>query len=170
MTDHLSDYTDEERRLLEALPRSAQPSGALEQYIVSALHDEGLLRSPRRRLLIPAYVLLAASLVVAAWKGGARYGAASARAASIEGQLERQDMSSADRILLMQRSGSAYVAAANAYAASVKQADATAVEVSSQVLLGAAQAVARANLGGAVAPRLATALRPPTNSNAVIWY
>jgi hypothetical protein len=70
----------------------------------------------------------------------------------------------------MQRAGSAYVAAANGYAASVKRADATAIEVSSQVLLSAAQAVARTNLDGTLAPRLATALRPPTTSNAVIWY
>lgn len=170
MTDYLSDYTHEERRAFEALPRAASIDPALEERIVDTLRSQGLLRSRSTRFAGLAIAALAASLVVAAWFGGARYGANAARAASIEGQLGRSDLSSADRILLMQRAGSAYVAAANGYAASVKHADATAVEVSSQVLISAAQAVARSSLDGALAPRIATALRPPQTSNAIIWY
>jgi hypothetical protein len=174
MTDHLSDYTDEERRAFAALPQAIPADPALEQRIVEALHAEGLLRSRSTRLARAATVAMAAGLVLAAWIGGIRYGAHAARAASIEGQLERADLSSADRILLMQRAGSAYVAAANGYAASVTRADSSAVEVSSQVLLSAALAVARANLDGILAPRLATVIaaaqRGTPTTHSVIWY
>ena len=170
MTDQLSDYTDEEREAFSALPRSADLDHAMEDRVVAALRTAGLLRSRRSRFTSLAAFAIAAGLIVAAWFGGIRYGTAIARAASIEGQLERTDLSSTDRILLMPRAGSAYVAAANGYASSVKQADATAVEVSSQVLMSAAQAVARTSLDGALTPRLAAAFGRPNTSNAFIWY
>lgn len=174
MTDHLSDYTDDERRAFAALPRGTTADPALEDRIVDVLRSERLLRPRTSGLARLAVLAIAAGLVAAAWIGGVRYGAGAARAASIEGQLQRVDLSSADRILLMQRAGSAYVAAANGYAASVKRADSTAVEVSSQVLLSAAQAVARANLDGILAPRLASAIagaqRAAPTTHSVIWY
>jgi hypothetical protein len=174
MNDHLADYTDEERRAFETLPRSAKVDPALEDRVVRALRSEGLLRPRTTPLARAAMLAAAAALVAAAWFGGAWYGANAARAGSIEEQVRRSDLSSAERILLMQRAGSAYVAAANNYAASVKRADSTAVEVSSQVLLSAAQAVARANLDGILAPRLASAIagaqRATPTTHSVIWY
>lgn len=173
MTDHLSDYTADERQLFNALPRASAANAAVEERIVAQLRDEGLLRTRARRFRAPIFMAIAAGLIVGAWMGGARYGASAVRAASIEGQLERTDLSSADRILLMQRAGSAYVAAANGYAASVKRTDSTAVEVSSQVLMGAARAVARTGLDGTLEPRLASVLgdlKSRAANHSVIWY
>jgi hypothetical protein len=88
--------------------------------------------------------------------------------------LARTDLSANERILLMQRAGSAYVAAANAYATNVKTTDAAAREVSDQVLIGAAQAVARTRLDGPLPQRIASlfgeANRPAPKVHPVIWY
>jgi hypothetical protein len=174
MTDHLSDYTPKERGLFESLPRLAVPDPALESEIVSRLGEEGLLRSRRPGFGNLAMAIMAAGLVAAAWFGGVRRGAALARESSLEGQLARYDLTTAERILLMQRAGSAYVNAANAYASAVEKNDSTAIEVSSRVLLSAAQAVARTKLDGALAPQIASMLRSahgsPSTVHPVIWY
>ena len=174
MTDHLGDYTDDERRLFQALPKDCSLDPRLEDAVVARLRHEGLLRTPVRRFASAAFLALAAGLIAVAWLGGVHYGAQQAHASSIEGLLARTDLSDSERTLLMQRAGSAYVAAANAYAASVHSADSTAVEVSSQVLMGAAQAVARTNLNGVLATRIASLMsdtRPaPAKTQPVIWY
>jgi hypothetical protein len=120
-------------------------------------------------------VAIAAGLVAAAWVGGVRHGSNEARASSIEGMLARKNLSRDERVLLMQRAGSAYIEAAHAYAASVTATDSTAIEVSSQVLLGAAQAVARTNLDGSMAPRLSALIRDArltgrVTKPSIIWY
>ena len=61
-------------------------------------------------------------------------------------------------MLLLQRAGSAYVRAAQGYADATTRIDSTAVEVASQVLVGAAHAVARNNLDAGMAARLAEVL------------
>ena len=173
MNDHLSDYTEDERRLFRNLPRTALPDPAVEESVVARLREERLLRSRAARLKRAARFALAAGLIAAAWIGGANYGARSARGGSIEGMLARTDLSATERILLMQRAGSAYVAAANGYASSVKNADAAAMEVSSQVLIGAAQAVARTQLNGSLAARIAGLVREAPSApkiQPVIWY
>ena len=90
--------------------------------------------------------------------------------------LTRTDLSLADRILLMQRAGSAYVRAANSYASAASRTDSTAIEVANRVLRGAAQAVARSKLDGGLTPSLTAALRstaadpPSAPHQRVIWF
>jgi hypothetical protein len=161
-----------ERRLFAALPRESDADPRELDHLIGALRAEGFLR--RRRAGVHWSVLLAASVVFAALGGVA--GARIAMRSSLEAQLERTDMSVSERILLMQRAGSAYVRASNAYAGAVAQADSTAVEVASRVLLGAAQAVARSKLDGGIAPNLTAVLRAPSvpavpaQPQRVIWF
>jgi hypothetical protein len=174
MNDHLSDYTDDERRRFASLPRTASPDPRIEDAIVAQLSAEGLLRAPRPRAYTAGWVALAAGLIIAAWFAGARHGVRTTYESSIEGLLVRDDLTDAERVLLMQRAGSAYVAAANAYASAVKTTDAAASEVSNQVLMGAAQAIARTKLDGPLPQRLASLLgeanRPTPKAHPVIWY
>ncbi len=120
--------------------------------------------------------LLAAAGIALFLVGGAvgmRVGARTTERGSLEGMLARRDLSLAERILLMQRAGSAYVSAAQSYATAAKGVDSLAVQVASQVLVGAAQAVARSDLDGGLASRLSTVLQHNTSPRAmqpVIWY
>jgi len=163
---------EQERRLFSRLPRESAADPRELDHLVSALKAEGFLR-PRRRVAHRALMLAAAVvLVVVSGFAGARL----ATRNSLEAQLERTDLSVADRILLMQRAGSAYVRASNAYAGAVAQTDSTAIEVASRVLLGAAQAVARSNLDGGVSPSLTAVLRArgvdtaPVSPQRVLWF
>jgi hypothetical protein len=174
MNDHLNDYTDEERARFSSLPRTEPLDAQLEERVVSGLREAGVLSRPRSRWFPIASVALAAGLIGVAWIAGVRHGAELARRGSIEGMLSRQDLPPAERVLLMQRAGSAYVEAAHSYASSVARIDTAAVEVSSQVLIGAAQAVARTGLDNGMSPRLSSLLtdlrRPGKLTNTVIWY
>jgi hypothetical protein len=160
------------QRLFSGLPReSTLPPHELD-HLVTALKAEGFLqRRPRRSVWM---MRLAAGIVMAVLGGGV--GARIATRNSLESMLERTDLSVSDRILLMQRAGSAYVRAANAYAGAAAKTDSTAIEVASRVLLGAAQAVARNNLDGGLTPDLTAALRatagqpPSTSRQRVIWF
>ena len=160
------------QRLFAALPRESAPDPRELDHLLSALRAEGLFRNRSRRL--SWLTQLAAAIVLLALGGLA--GARIATRNSLEAQLERTDLSVTDRILLMQRAGSAYVRAANSYAGAVAQADSTAVEVASRVLLGAAQAVARSNLDGGLAPSLTAVLRArgehpaPATPQRVLWF
>lgn len=167
--DH--DLDERERALFAALPRETEIDERELDHLVSALKAEGFLQRPRAGFHWS--VLLAAS-VLFALVGGV-VGARLATRSSLEGQLARTDLSVADRILLMQRAGSAYVRASNSYASAVAQTDSAAVEVASRVLVGAAQAVARTKLDGGVAQDLTAALRaasPSRDARAqqVIWF
>ena len=174
MSDELDPTERDARleRLFRELPRESPPEPRELDHLVTALRAEGFLQ-PRRR---PSrWVLQAAAAIVLVVLGGA-VGARYASRNSLESMLERTDLSLPDRILLMQRAGSAYVRAANAYAASAAQNDSTAIEVASRVLLGAAQAVARNNLDGGLTPDLTAALRTTagqpsaTSRQRVIWF
>ena len=169
----VTDLDERERRLFATLPRESAPKPHELDHLVSALRAEGFLRSRPRRV---SWILQLAAAVVLLLIGGLA-GARIATRNSLEALLERSDLSVSDRILLMQRAGSAYVRASNAYAGSVAEADSTAVEVASRVLLGAAQAVARSDLDGGVSSRLTAALRvrgdAPTLSptlQRIIWF
>ena len=162
---------ENERRLFAELPRESAPDPRELDYLVSALRAEGFLRTRHRGVQRALYLAAAIVLVVAGGLSGARI----ATRNSLESQLERTDLSVADRILLMQRAGSAYVRASNAYAGAVAQTDSTAIEVASRVLLGAAQAVARTKLDGGVSPGLTAALRSSAMPSSVppqrvIWF
>jgi hypothetical protein len=78
------------------------------------------------------------------------------------------------RILLLQRAGSAYVRAAQAYADATAHVDSAAVEVATQVLIGAAHAVARSGLDAGLSQDLSSvltsAVAPIVNRKPVIWF
>ena len=168
----VTELDDRERRLFAALPRESRGPAHEADHLVSALRAEGFFRGRERRARWAVQLAAAIVLVVAGGFAGARLAARN----TLEGQLERTDLSVSERILLMQRAGSAYVRAANAYAGAVAQADSTAVEVASRVLLGAAQAVARNNLDGGLSPSLTAALRDrrqqasPATPQRVLWF
>lgn len=138
--------------------------------MIAVLRREGLLR----RRAATRWPLLAAAAVIL-FVLGAVAGSAYTRRGSLEDALARRDLTVSDRVLLLQRAGSAYVQAAQGYADATTRADSTAVEVASQVLVGAANAVARHNLDAGMAARLAEALQPrviPASSarKPLIWF
>ena len=162
-----------ERRFFDVLPRESQPPPRELDHLVSALRAEGFFRPVSRRTTWMIQLAAAVLLVVLGGLAGARM----ATRNSLEVMLDRTDLTVTDRILLMQRAGSAYVRASNAYAGSVARADSTAVEVASRVLMGAAQAVARSDLDGGVSARLTEALRagqkralPAPTVHRVLWF
>jgi hypothetical protein len=174
MSDDLdfAERDDDLTRLFEELPRRNAPDPRELDRLVMALGAEGFFRARPRRAWWPAQLAAAAVLLVVGGVAGARI----AMRNSLEARLERSDLTVADRILLMQRAGSAYVRAANGYAGAVARTDSTAIEVASRVLLGAAQAVARNNLDGGLTPSLTAALRTSaapgtaTSPQRVIWF
>jgi hypothetical protein len=174
MSDDLdfSERDDRLTRLFGELPRDSALEPRELDGLVTALEAEGFFRARSRRTAWVVQLAAAAVLLVVGGIGGARI----ATRNSLEARLERTDLTVSDRILLMQRAGSAYVRAANAYAGAVAQTDSTAIEVASRVLLGAAQAVARSNLDGGLMPGLAAALRTgaspavPASPQRVIWF
>ena len=174
MSDELDPTERDARleRLFRELPRESPPEPRELDHLITALRAEGFLQPRRRRSQWVVQLAAAIVLVVLGGVVGARYASRN----SLESVLERTDLSLPDRILLMQRAGSAYVRAANAYAASAAQNDSTAIEVASRVLLGAAQAVARHNLDGGLTPDLTAALRTTagkpsaTSRQRVIWF
>jgi hypothetical protein len=145
------------RRLVRELPRESAIDPRELDHLVTALKAEGFLAPRRRRAGWAAQLAAAIVLVLLGGIAGARI----ATRHTLEAMLERTDLPVTERVLLMQRAGSAYVRAANGYAGAVAQTDSSAVEVASRVLLGAAQAVARSNLDGGVTPRLVEALGTP---------
>lgn len=174
------ELNERERRLFALLPRHASLDPADEEHAVAALKAEGFFHGrtgrTRRAMLSLAAV---AALVVAGGIGGGIIGARIAARASLEGMLARNDLSATDRVLLLQRAGSAYVQAAHAYAAATAKTDSTAVEVAAQVLRGAANAVVRSRLDGGVAARLTEILEGPITPatkpaarpvQPVIWF
>jgi hypothetical protein len=70
MTDE--ELTSAEREALEALPREQTPSPFLEERVVTALHDRGVLRPTRPRAieLTPARIAVAAAAAIALLVGG----------------------------------------------------------------------------------------------------
>jgi hypothetical protein len=159
------------QRLFDELPRTSTPEPHELEHLVSALHTEGFLQS---RTLWRSHWLLQLAAAIVLLAGGGVIGARMATRHSLESQLERTDLTVADRILLIQRAGSAYVRASNGYASAVATTDSSAVEVARRVLEGAAQAVARSNLDGGFSKDLTAALRPTTVPAAaaqrVIWF
>lgn len=148
------------------LPRTTPPTPGEFERIADRLRREGFFR-PRRRWPKWAAGLAAAAVIFAI---GAFAGVRYARENSLEQQLARKDLSVADRVLLLQRAGSAYVHAAQAYADATAHVDSTAVEVASRVLLGAAHAVARNGLDAGLSQGLTTVLTPVVNRKPLTWF
>jgi hypothetical protein len=173
--DHeIPEYTDRERALFAALPRERALDPSVEDSVVAALRNDGFFaaRQRRRAARIAAGLLLFA---LGAITGGA-IGVRVAMRNSLETSIARTDLSVPERVLLLQRAGSAYVRAAHAYADATARMDSTATEVASQVLIGAAQAVARSRLDSRVAAGLTEVLRSPPNGSGqpavhpIIWF
>lgn len=168
-----------ERRLLSSLPREMAPDAGVEQGLVKALRSEGFFERRTRRVPWMLRAAAATLLILTGAVLGAAIGGRVARRTSLEAMLARGDLSLSDRILLLQRAGSAYVTAAHAYADATAQTDSTAVEVARQVLVGAAHAVVRSQLDAGVASRLTSVLKEPIarnvsraapNAPPIIWY
>ena len=168
------DLTARERELFTALPRELPVNPVTEHRLVSALRAEGFFDrdhqlAPWRRAAAAVALVLGGSL--AGFIVGERVG----QQASVEAQLARDNLTIAERVLLLQRAGSAYVSAAHAYADAAATTDSAAVEVARQVLLGAAHALVRSDLDGGVAASLTSVLRAPLtvskpNASPIIWY
>jgi hypothetical protein len=108
MSEKHDEWTTDERRALEALPRERIPDPALEQRVVQALHGAGLLRSQRRasRALwagaaAAAVALFSSGLALGQWLG-ARSTTEAVRTA------QRGDQATA---ALIRQTGAAYVSA-----------------------------------------------------------
>jgi hypothetical protein len=165
MHDDMNDneWSTAERSLLDALPRESTLPPGHEDDVVDALRDAGFFR---RRQWRPNVVLQIAAAVALFVSGGVVGAVADARLTTrntIESLLARTDLSLNDRVLLLQRAGTAYVRAANGYAEATTAIDSTAVEVASQVLMGAAHAVARQDLDGGMTVQLAAMLAPASH-------
>jgi hypothetical protein len=160
------DSLDDELDFLGDLPRTASLTPGEFERLAERLRDEGLLR-PRRH---PLRWLGAAAAAAAIFALGAFAGARYAQKYSLEQMLARTDLTVAERVLVLQRAGSAYVRAAQGYADATAHVDSTAVEVASQVLLGAAHAVARNGLDAGLSHGLTTVLTPVANRKPVIWF
>lgn len=172
------DLTPREQELFAALPREMPLEPTSEHGLFSVLRSEGYFdrhhqRAPLRRIAAAIALVLGGSL--AGFLVGERVG----QRASVEAQLARDNLTSAERVLLLQRAGSAYVNAAHAYADAAATTDSAAVEVARQVLLGAAHALVRSDLDAGVAATLTSVLRTPVtkptaparpNVPSVIWY
>lgn len=152
------EYTTREKALFAALPRESELNQLEEQRLVNALRGEGYFRRAQPRFGWKVQIAAALLLFVAGAAGGVRYGMNYAKRNSIEAQITRNDLTLTERVLLLQRAGSAYVNAANAYADATAVVDSTAIEVARQILKGAATAVARRSLDGGMSARLAIML------------
>jgi hypothetical protein len=158
---------------LAALPRFAPVDPRQADRIAAQLHREGFFR---RRTTRGWWSLASAAAAVTIFAAGAWAGARYARRDSLEDMLSRKRLTVAERVLLLQRAGSAYVQAAQGYADATANVDSNAVEVASRVLLGAAHAVARNSLDAGLSQRLANALAPapmvPVSNNRkpVTWF
>jgi len=158
-------HDDEDHGLFAELPREIPVDDHEIDHMVRRLRSDGLLR--RKSRVLRNATLAAAAVIIFAL--GAALGSYVTRRGSLEDMLTRRDLDVSDRILLLQRAGSAYVSAAQGYADATAHTDSSAVEVASRVLLGAAHAVARSNLDAGVAERLAAALQAPP-AKPIIWF
>jgi hypothetical protein len=103
MTSDHDALTPDERAALDALPREQAPGRLLEQRVVRALRDRGLLRRAR-----PAPAWLAA---VALFAGGFATGQWIASRSMAHSLADAQVRSAGQAAEAVQRTGSAYIAA-----------------------------------------------------------
>jgi hypothetical protein len=160
------DYDADLAALFDALPRESDTDPHAADRLVVRLRHDGFFARRARRVNWPIGIAAAAVLMAMSAWGGWRAG----RHGSLEEMLGRTDLTVAERVLLLQRAGSAYVSAAQSYASATARTDTTAIEVASRVLIGAAHAVARNHLDAGVAARLTNALQPATPSRPTIWF
>lgn len=171
--EYQDDLDAEERRLFDALPREIPSTEEQAERMVNVLRADGFFKTTSR-VSVGVRALAAAAVLIAIGVRGGVIGYRLATSASLEAMIARPDLTVSERVLLLQRAGSAYVKAAHAYADATAKADSTAVEVAQQVLRGAAHAVVRSQLDGGVAARLTSALQPMRASApakpTVLWF
>ena len=174
----MTELDADERRMFSSLPREMPTVPQDEERMVQALRSEGFFER-RRFVARPALrrVAAVAIMVVVGGIAGGVIGARFGTRTSLEAQLARADLTIAERILLLQRAGSAYVQAAHAYATATAQTDSSAVEVARQVLVGAAHAMVRSRLDAGMAAGLTSVLQDTTirrvsrpQPSPLIWY
>src|SRR5262245_9637644 len=165
MEESRMQHDDEDVDVFAGLPRELPVNDGEVDQMVRRLRSDGLLR-PKSYIWRNATLAAAAVILFAL---GTAFGSYLTRRGSLEDMLKRRDLALSDRILLLQRAGSAYVSAAQGYADATAHIDSSAVEVASKVLVGAANAVARSNLDAGMAARLAAALQPLPRK-PVIWF
>src|SRR5439155_8973502 len=105
-------YDDDELRLLALLPREAAVAPDEFERLRRRLSQDGFFRPPMQRWRVPALAAAAVLLLATGFAAGRFL----ARRDSLEDLLARRNLSAGDRILLLQRAGSAYVRAAQSYA------------------------------------------------------
>jgi hypothetical protein len=169
--DDDSELGDDLVQLFAELPPTATLDPGQADRLVAALRREGFFRRQHRVLRWVVGTAAAAAIFAVGAFAGSQY----SRRNSLEEMLARTQLSVADRVLLLQRAGSAYVRAAQAYADATAHVDSNAVEVASRVLLGAAHAVARSSLDAGLSERLTGLLQPvaapaPPLRKPVIWF
>jgi hypothetical protein len=165
-------YDETELALFAQLPREALVTPGEVDRVVNRLKTAGFFVRRERRLRGP----LAAAAALVLFALGAAAGVSYTRRNSLEEMLSRQELTPAERVLLLQRAGSAYVRAAQSYADATAKIDSNAVEVASRVLIGAAHAVARNSLDAGLSARLTSVLQPgaataaPVSRKPVVWF
>ena len=120
--DHVL-FDDDELRAFAQLPREAPLSDGEADRMVRRLRREGFFQTRFRA----RRVLFAAVAALLLFASGALVGGMVTRRGSLEDMLARTDLSVPDRILLLQRAGSAYVTAAQGYADATARVDSTAL-------------------------------------------
>jgi hypothetical protein len=172
--DEVLEYSERERAVFAALPTESALDPDVEDRVVAALRVDGYFRS---RGASWRMVAIAAGIALFIFGGaiGSALGARYATRNSLETMIGRRDLSVPERVLLLQRAGSAYVRAAHGYADATARADSTATEVASQVLVGAAQAMARSRLESRVAAGLTAVLQQTSapraaRSPSILWF
>jgi hypothetical protein len=180
------DLTPFERKAMEALPREQTPGPLLEERVVQALHDRGVLGPRKRRILeltavriavaaAAAIVLLLGGFALGRWTGGQ------------PGAADEADAVPASRLALaasVQRAGTAYLSAIEELATADMAPDSDEMrqgrEVALTTLYSAAGEVTRIVPKRHMAGQLIKALDVRTESDAspadeelaerVIWF
>ncbi len=112
------ELTPSEKNAMETLPRDRTPKAALEDRVVSALRDRGLLVPPRRRVIeitarriaavvAASLVLLAVGFVFGQWVGARQ---------DVRGGFVAPETSKTSVAATLQQAGSAYVTALKRFA------------------------------------------------------
>jgi hypothetical protein len=159
------DYRDDERRLLDGLPREAAPPAGEEDRLVGLLRRDGFFPAARRSAWLPRAA--AAVLLIAL---GAAAGAYVAGRRSLEGQLARTDLTAQEQATLLERAGRAYVRASAQYVAG-GSAPASALETAGRVWRDLSQAV---SAGDGTRPGVTSVSAPSpgdgSKTSGVLWF